>query len=214
MSYHAFSAVGCSFFSIDERCYTTIFNELRKWCDESTSTFSLDAFKIVYVALMKALVQEMVGNFNSCLRPFGIKVGELTDDSQMTKQEIAETQIIVTTPDFGEVGCHHAQTFRHILYEPCSPTHHRWRSIFFMTSMVPSLRALSRGRFGAWNKQTSDYICLVDLSATLPNYPDVATFLHVDQFKGFFCVLPSFRPPVAVYWRHREELRQVVPGHE
>ena len=123
----------------------TIFNELCKWRDESISTFSLDAFKIVYVAPMKALVQEMARNFNSRLRPFSIKVGELTGDSKMTKQGIAETQIIVTTLDSGEVGCHHAQTFRHILYEPCLPTHHRWRSIFFMTSVVPSSRALSHG---------------------------------------------------------------------
>ena len=43
----------------------TISNELGKWCDESTGTFNLDAFKIVYVAPMEALVQEMVGNFNS-----------------------------------------------------------------------------------------------------------------------------------------------------
>ena len=38
---------------------------------------------MVYVAPMKALLQEMAGNFNSRLRSFGIKVGELTSDSQM-----------------------------------------------------------------------------------------------------------------------------------
>jgi hypothetical protein len=65
------------------------------------------------------------------------------------------------------------------------------RSIFFMTSVVPSSRALSRGRFGAWN---SDYVRLVGLSATLPNHPDVATFLHVDQSKGVFYFDASYRP--------------------
>ena len=77
----------------------TILNELGKYRDEETGTFDLDAFKIIYVAPMKALVQEMVGNFSSRLGVFGIKVGELTGDSQMTKQQIAETQIIVTTPE-------------------------------------------------------------------------------------------------------------------
>ncbi|KAH9976666.1 hypothetical protein BGW80DRAFT_1111262, partial [Lactifluus volemus] len=62
--------------------------ELGKWRDESTGTFDLDAFKIIYVAPMKALVQEMVGNFSLRLGPFGIKVGELTGNSQMTKQQI------------------------------------------------------------------------------------------------------------------------------
>ncbi|EDQ98075.1 uncharacterized protein LACBIDRAFT_150719, partial [Laccaria bicolor S238N-H82] len=67
----------------------TILNELAKHRDEETGTFDLDAFKIVYVAPMKALVQEMVGNFTARLKVFGIKVGELTGDSQMTKQQIA-----------------------------------------------------------------------------------------------------------------------------
>jgi pre-mRNA-splicing helicase BRR2 len=48
---------------------------------------------------MKALVQEVVGNFSNRLTTaFGIKVSELTGDRQLTKQQIAETQIIVTTP--------------------------------------------------------------------------------------------------------------------
>jgi replicative superfamily II helicase len=33
-----------------------------------------DAFKIVYVAPMKALVAEMVGNFGARLKPYGISV--------------------------------------------------------------------------------------------------------------------------------------------
>ena len=62
-----------------------ILNELGKWHDESIGMFSLDAFKIVYVAPMKALVlQEMVGNFNLLQGPICTKVGELTGDSQMT----------------------------------------------------------------------------------------------------------------------------------
>ena len=77
----------------------TILNELSKHRDEETGTFDLDAFKIVHIAPMKAFVQEMVGNFSTRLSVFGIKVGELTGDSQMTKQQISETQIIVTTPE-------------------------------------------------------------------------------------------------------------------
>ena len=56
----------------------TILSEIAKHRDEATGAFDLDSFKIVYVAPMKALVQEMVGNFNSRLNVFGIKVGELT----------------------------------------------------------------------------------------------------------------------------------------
>ncbi|RUS34406.1 hypothetical protein BC938DRAFT_480599 [Jimgerdemannia flammicorona] len=48
---------------------------------------------------MKAFVQEMVGNFETRLKPYGINVAELTGDRQLTKQQIAETQNIVTTPE-------------------------------------------------------------------------------------------------------------------
>jgi pre-mRNA-splicing helicase BRR2 len=42
---------------------------------------------------MKALVQEVVGNFSSRLEPFGIRVAELTGDRQLTKAQIADTQV-------------------------------------------------------------------------------------------------------------------------
>ena len=63
----------------------TFLNELAKVRDEQTGEFDLDAFKIVYVAPMKALVQEMVGNFGKRLAPFGVKVSELTGDNQDRK---------------------------------------------------------------------------------------------------------------------------------
>jgi len=39
-----------------------------------------DSFKIIYVAPMKALVQEIVGSFSKRLKEFGIVVKELTGD--------------------------------------------------------------------------------------------------------------------------------------
>ena len=66
---------------------------------KSDGELDLDAFKIIYVAPMKSLVQEMVGNFSKRLEPYGIQVKELTGDQNLTKQQIKETQIIVTTPE-------------------------------------------------------------------------------------------------------------------
>jgi pre-mRNA-splicing helicase BRR2 len=43
-------------------------------------------------------------------------------------------------------------------------------------------------------EQTSDYVRLVGLSATLPIYQDVATSLRVDQSKGLFYFDASYRP--------------------
>ena len=43
-------------------------------------------------------------------------------------------------------------------------------------------------------EQTGEYVRLVGLSATLPNYQDVATFLRVDESKGPFYFDASYRP--------------------
>ena len=48
---------------------------------------------------MKSLVQEMVNNFSQRLASYGIVVRELTGDQALTKKQISETQIIVTTPE-------------------------------------------------------------------------------------------------------------------
>ena len=62
-------------------------------------SFDTDAFKVVYVAPMKALVQENVLNFGKKLEPFGINVRELSGDQNLTKAQIEDTQVIVTTPE-------------------------------------------------------------------------------------------------------------------
>lgn len=56
-------------------------------------------FKIVYVAPMKALVAEVVGNLSNRLKSYNIVVKELSGDQTLTRQQIDETQIIVTTPE-------------------------------------------------------------------------------------------------------------------
>jgi pre-mRNA-splicing helicase BRR2 len=57
------------------------------------------AVQIIYIAPMKSLVQEMVGNFAKRLAPFDLIVNELTGDHQLSKEQIFETQVIVCTPE-------------------------------------------------------------------------------------------------------------------
>ncbi|KAK0203464.1 putative RNA helicase [Desarmillaria ectypa] len=168
----------------------TILNELSKYRDEATGTFDLDAFKIIYVAPMKALVQEMVGNFTARLKVFGIKVGELTGDSQMTKQQIAETQIIVTTPEKWDVvtrkstDTSYTNLVRLIIIDEIHLLHDE-RGPVLESIVARTIRRM---------EQTNEYVRLVGLSATLPNYQDVATFLRVDESKGLFYFDASYRP--------------------
>ena len=52
---------------------------------------------------MKALAAEIVRKLGKRLQWLSVQVRELTGDMQMTKAEIAETQIIVTTPEKWDV---------------------------------------------------------------------------------------------------------------
>ena len=45
----------------------TVLNKLARWQNKDPDEFNLDGFKIVYIAPMKALVQEMVGHFQTSL---------------------------------------------------------------------------------------------------------------------------------------------------
>jgi pre-mRNA-splicing helicase BRR2 len=168
----------------------TILREIGKNRDPATGEINLDAFKIVYIAPLKALVQEQVGNFGARLKPYGITVSELTGDRQLTKQQIADTQIIVTTPEKWDVITRKATDMSytnlvrliiideiHLLHDDRGPV---------LESIVSrTIRKM---------EQTGDPVRLVGLSATLPNYRDVASFLRVDPLKGMFHFDGSFRP--------------------
>ncbi|KAH6906126.1 Sec63 Brl domain-containing protein [Coprinopsis sp. MPI-PUGE-AT-0042] len=167
----------------------TILNELAKYRNED-DTYNLDAFKIVYIAPMKALVAEMVGNFATRLAPYGVKVGELTGDSQMNKQQIAETQIIVATPEKWDVitrkstDTSYTNLVRLIIIDEIHLLHDE-RGPVLESIVARTIRRM---------EQTNEYVRLVGLSATLPNYKDVATFLRVDEKKGLFYFDASYRP--------------------
>jgi pre-mRNA-splicing helicase BRR2 len=167
-----------------------ILREIGKHRNPQTGEIALDDFKIVFIAPLKALVAEQVGNFGKRLEPYGIKVSELTGDRQLTKQQIAETQIIVTTPEKYDVITRKATDTSyinlvklicideiHLLHDDRGPV---------IESIVS--RTIRR------TEQTGDPVRLVGLSATLPNYRDVASFLRVDPDKGLFHFDATFRP--------------------
>lgn len=168
----------------------TILREIGKHRNPETGEIDLDSFKIVYIAPLKALVQEQVGNFGKRLAEYGMTVAELTGDRQLTKQQIAETQIIVTTPEKWDVITRKATDLSytnlvrliiideiHLLHDDRGPV---------LESIVS--RTIRK------TEQTGDPVRIVGLSATLPNYRDVASFLRVDAKKDMFHFDGSFRP--------------------
>ncbi|KNC51125.1 activating signal cointegrator 1 complex subunit 3 [Thecamonas trahens ATCC 50062] len=147
-------------------------------------------FKIVYVAPMKALASEVVASFSKRLRPLGLVVKELTGDMQLTRRELMETQMIVTTPEKWDVITRKSGDMAltalvkllifdevHLLHDDRGP-------------VIESLVARSLRQVEA----TQSMIRIVGLSATLPNYKDVAHFLGVNERTGLFHFDASYRP--------------------
>ena len=191
---------------------------------------------------MKALVQEVVGNFSTRLKPFNITVAELTGDRQLTKAQIADTQVrarprppppcSVCVParlrSLHGLVKYRRSSSRRRKSGTSSPARRAtgrtrsWsasssstKSTCCTTTVGRSSSPSSRAPSARWSSRRKWSVCgrgpgrcvapvltpgrpirprpppceqvrLVALSATLPNYQDVATFLRVDPSKGLF----------------------------
>ena len=150
-----------------------------------------DDFKIVYVAPMKALAAEITDKLGKRLAWLGIQVRELTGDMQLTKAEIVQTQIIVTTPEKWDVVTRKStgdtalvQKVRLLIIDEVHMLHDARGAV------LESLVARTERQV----ESTQSLIRIVGLSATLPNYVDVSDFLKVNRMAGLFYFDQSFRP--------------------
>uniref|UniRef100_A0AAY4D056 Activating signal cointegrator 1 complex subunit 3 n=1 Tax=Denticeps clupeoides TaxID=299321 RepID=A0AAY4D056_9TELE len=168
----------------------TVLHEIRKHL-EPGGVIRKDQFKIVYVAPMKALAAEMTQYFSKRLEPLGIAVKELTGDMQLSKGEILRTQMLVTTPEkwdvvtrksVGDVAL--SQIVRLLILDEVHLLHEE-RGPVLESLVARTLRQV---------ESTQSMIRILGLSATLPNYLDVASFLHVNPYIGLFFFDSRFRP--------------------
>ncbi|KAK9116484.1 hypothetical protein Sjap_015431 [Stephania japonica] len=149
-----------------------------------------DKFKIVYVAPMKALAAEVTSTFSHRLSPLNLIVKELTGDMQLSKKELEETQMIVTTPEKWDVITRKSSDMSlsmlvklliidevHLLNDDRGPV--------IEALVARTLRQV---------ESTQSMIRIVGLSATLPNYLEVAQFLRVNTETGLFFFDSSYRP--------------------
>ena len=151
-----------------------------------------DNFKIVYVAPMKALAAEMAANFGKRLEPLGIIVKELTGDMQLTKTEIMQTQMLITTPEKWDVVTRKpgdvslAQLVRLLIIDEVHLLHGD-RGPVVEALVARTLRMV---------ESSQTMIRVVGLSATLPNYLDVAQFLRVNPYVGKQYTTSSIRKKI------------------
>ncbi|KAK3987872.1 putative helicase [Cladorrhinum sp. PSN332] len=161
--------------------------------DHAATDFAVQAeeFKIVYVAPMKALAAEITEKLGKKLAWLGIKAREYTGDMHLTKSEIVQTQIIVTTPEKWDVVTRKGtgdtelvQKVRLLIIDEVHMLHDERGAV------LESLVARTQRQV----ESTQSLIRIVGLSATLPNYIDVADFLGVNKRAGLFYFDASFRP--------------------
>jgi len=137
-------------------------------------------FKVVYVAPMKALAAEVTEKFSNKLKHLGLFVRELTGDMQLSRNEMARTHMIVTTPEKWDVVTRKSESIApqvkllildeiHLLDDERGPV---------IESIVSrTLRQV---------ESSQSTIRILGLSATLPNYKDVSDFLKVPDHACFY----------------------------
>ncbi|CAG8452307.1 15922_t:CDS:10, partial [Dentiscutata erythropus] len=175
---------------------------LYQYCDPKPSiasekqklTIRKNEFKVVYVAPMKALVAEIVKKLGKRLEWLDIQVRELTGDMQLTKTEISNTQIIVTTPEKWDVVTRKStgdtelsKKVKLLIIDEVHLLHDDRGAV------LESLVARTRRQV----ESSQSMIRIVGLSATLHNYIDVARFLGVNLnngAEGLFYFDGGFRP--------------------
>ena len=149
-----------------------------------------EPFKIVYLAPLKALATEVTTKFNRALSVLGVKVKELTGDTKLSRAEIAQTHILVATPEKWDVMTRKSgdvaltSQLRLLIIDEVHLLHEE-RGAVLETLVSRTLRQV---------EQTQCMIRIAALSATLPNYRDVAIFLNVNEETGLFFFGPEYRP--------------------
>ncbi|UKJ88034.2 DEAD-box helicase [Theileria orientalis] len=144
--------------------------------------------KVVYIAPMKALASEIVDKYSISLSQFGLVVREVTGDYQVPKSELEEIDIIVTTPEKCDVVTRNSFSTStqsddsfltrvnliifdeiHLLNDERGPVIETIAARFFR--LIETTQVTRR---------------VVGISATLPNYEDIASFLRVSPENTFY----------------------------
>ncbi|SIO73240.1 Sec63 Brl domain [Babesia microti strain RI] len=145
---------------------------------------------IVYISPMKALASEIVQKFTVLTISYGVIVKEVTGDFQTSKNDLENLNIMVTTPEKFDI------IIRNLPYD--DPFIMRVKCVIFdeihllnddrgpvLESIVASLLHMM--------ESSRMYARLIGISATLPNWEDVGTFLRAPK-KNLFYFDESYRP--------------------
>lgn len=172
----------------------TMLREILKHPRGDGRGFKTENFKIIYVAPIKALVREIVENFRNRLgqQPYNLKVEELTGDNQLDQREMSRAQIIVCTPEKWDITTRksmdrlYTKQVKLVIFDEIHLLHNtRGATLESLVARIKRHRLIE-----------GQQIRIIGLSATLPNYKDVARFIapgeSIEDSSVYFD--SSFRP--------------------
>jgi pre-mRNA-splicing helicase BRR2 len=172
----------------------TMLREILKHPLPDRAGFDTSKFKIIYIAPIKALVQEIVENFTKRLGgpPFNLVVEELTGDHQLDQKQISRAQLIVCTPEKWDIVTRksvdrlYTKLVRLVIFDEIHLLHNERGA-----TLEALVARIKRHRF-----IEGDNIRIIGLSATLPNYKDVSKFIspHDTIENSTFYFDSSYRP--------------------
>lgn len=157
----------------------TMLREIMKHKKRNGEGFENDKFKIIYIAPIKALVQEVVENFTRRLSipPYKLNVKEFTGDHQLDQRQISEAQIIVCTPEKWDIATRksedrlYTKLVKLVIFDEIHLLHdERGATVEALVARIKRHKQLE-----------GEPIRIIGLSATLPNYEDVSRFIAPDE---------------------------------
>ncbi|KFG46102.1 putative activating signal cointegrator 1 complex subunit 3, partial [Toxoplasma gondii GAB2-2007-GAL-DOM2] len=151
-------------------------------------------FKVVYIAPMKSLVVEVVDKLAAALGKVGLVVKEMTGDVSLSPHEMQSVHVIVTVPEKWDILTRNARNSNFGADDSEAEERNLMTSVKCIIIDEIHLLDDERGpvlesivaRVLRHVEETQVHTRLIGISATLPNWQDVAAFLRVEPSRAFF----------------------------
>ena len=145
--------------------------------------------KVLYIAPLKALVKEIVITLKNCFNHIGFIICEITGDSLIDLTRLNLGNIMIGTPDKIESILQKSdkiKVFRDINLLIIDEIHFlKEERGAILENLLVYFKKNSRDKKG--------YLRIISLSATIPNFYDLAKFLNVSIIDGVFYFGPFIR---------------------
>lgn len=146
---------------------------------------------VVYLTPMKALASEMTTTFTEQLEKLGLTALECTGDEAPPQAKLLEANLLICTPEKWDV----------LTRKPVGEVSLIQRQTLLIIDEIHLLGVSERGpvlesiimRTLQYSETTQKFMRIVGISATIPNYKDVAEFLHVPPV-GLLYYGQEYRP--------------------